>query len=245
MRISRNRKANRYLNFYSNNYGFHKPYQVLVDGTFCFAALKNKVNIKEQIPKYFGADVKFLTTQCVILETEKLGKAVFGAMMIVKQFAVHSCGHEKNPVAGALCLFSMLGEKNHSRYIIATQDRDLQNDVRGIPGTPLLYLHYKTPTIEEPSKITLKDSKDKINERFGVRKQDETTLSNLKRTTLGISEDLKPRRKKHKSGPNPLSCKKKKRKLQINQSNNCEKTKRKRKRIKLPKHVKQELNLNK
>lgn len=40
MKIKRYKKVNRHLNFYVNNFGFHHPYQVLVDGTFCFAALQ-------------------------------------------------------------------------------------------------------------------------------------------------------------------------------------------------------------
>lgn len=40
MRINRQKKVNKYLRFYINNFGFHKPYQVLIDGTFCFIALE-------------------------------------------------------------------------------------------------------------------------------------------------------------------------------------------------------------
>lgn len=42
MKIKRYKKVNRYLNFYINNFGFRQPYQILVDGTFCLAALKVK-----------------------------------------------------------------------------------------------------------------------------------------------------------------------------------------------------------
>lgn len=28
------------MKFYYNNFGFHQPYQVLIDGTFCFTAFK-------------------------------------------------------------------------------------------------------------------------------------------------------------------------------------------------------------
>lgn len=39
MRIRRYKKAFKSLSFYVNNFGFHKPFQLLIDGTFCFAAL--------------------------------------------------------------------------------------------------------------------------------------------------------------------------------------------------------------
>lgn len=74
MKVKRYKKAQKYLSFYRNNFGFRAPYHVLVDGTFCQAALKNKINLSEQIPKYLCDTVRLLTTVCVVTETEKLGK---------------------------------------------------------------------------------------------------------------------------------------------------------------------------
>jgi len=48
-------------------------FQVLVDGTFCRAALNCKVNISEQLPKYLDAEVQLCTTRCVLAECEALG----------------------------------------------------------------------------------------------------------------------------------------------------------------------------
>lgn len=73
MKVKRYKKAQRYISFYRNHFGFRAPYQILLDGTFCQAALKNKVNLAEQIPKYLSDEVKLLTTVCVVTETEKLG----------------------------------------------------------------------------------------------------------------------------------------------------------------------------
>lgn len=43
-------------------------FRVLVDGTFCNAALANKINLREQLPKYLGGDVEIATTKCVLAE---------------------------------------------------------------------------------------------------------------------------------------------------------------------------------
>lgn len=40
MKINRYKKANKTINFYKNNFGFRTPFQVLIDATFCFTALK-------------------------------------------------------------------------------------------------------------------------------------------------------------------------------------------------------------
>ncbi|XP_054281598.1 rRNA-processing protein UTP23 homolog isoform X2 [Macrosteles quadrilineatus] len=205
---------------------------------------KNKLNIQEQLPKYLG-EVKLLTTPCVIVETELLGKAAFGAMMIVKQFSVHCCQHTAKPISGSECFKSMLGENNSSRYVIATQDRELQDFVRNVPGTPLLYLHQHTPHLEEPSVVTTRTASEKANSQFGISRFDDAKISSLKSAAFGDKSEEKPRKRKFKSGPNPLSCKKKKKKLALSGSDTKtldeqdQNTRKKRKRIKLPKHVKE------
>ncbi|XP_046675488.1 rRNA-processing protein UTP23 homolog isoform X2 [Homalodisca vitripennis] len=214
-----------------------------IDGK-TFKMQSNKLNIQEQLPKYLG-DVKLLTTPCVIVETELLGKVAFGAMRVVKQFSVHRCSHTNQPVSGSQCFQSMLGENNPSRYIIATQDRDLQEIVRNIPGTPLIYLHQRTPHLEEPSPLTARMALEKTNQRFGVSQLDSMKLSALKTATFGEETKVTSKKRKMKGGPNPLSCKKKKKSLAGNKepitTENSDKPRRKRKRIKLAKHVKEYL----
>lgn len=197
------------------------------------------------------AEVKLLTTQCVILESEDLGHKIFGSTKILKQFPVHKCGHEKNRVTGAECLKSMIKNCKNARYVIATQDRDLQKILRNIPGIPIMYLHQVAPILEQPSEESLKIAKANTENRLGVSSFQEKILAKLKENS-GIVEDTdKPKRKKKKKGANPLSCLKKKRKS--NSDNKVVKKgigtigaketedKVRRKRIKLPKHVKEEL----
>ncbi len=71
------------MSFFRNNYGFHVPYQVLIDGTFCLAALEGQVRVGEQLSKYFQSELKLLTTQCVILEMEKIGNVSIHNLMFV------------------------------------------------------------------------------------------------------------------------------------------------------------------
>lgn len=40
MKIQRLKKVQKNLAFFVNNYKFRQPYQILIDGTFCFAALE-------------------------------------------------------------------------------------------------------------------------------------------------------------------------------------------------------------
>ncbi|KAK2582628.1 hypothetical protein KPH14_004910 [Odynerus spinipes] len=246
MKTSRHKKARKYLAFYINNFKFRQPYQVLIDGTFAFAALENKFNIQEQLPKYFQAETKLLTTPCIILETEKLGsfnKAVTGAMQIIKQYAIHKCGHEKQPITGSKCLRSMIAKNNPSRYIIATQDRELQERLRKIPGVPLMYLHGKAPTLETPSEASQKYAEN-ARKKLGMSAWEKENMQALKKEA-GLLNEAEPKRKKRKkSGPNPLSCLKKKKKPQVATPASEQKKSgkiRKKKKIKMASHVKEAL----
>ncbi|XP_001600591.1 rRNA-processing protein UTP23 homolog [Nasonia vitripennis] len=249
MKIQRHKKVQKNLGFFINNYKFRQPYQILIDGTFSFAALENKFNINEQFPKYFQAEVKLLTTQCVILETEKLGPKLYGAMLIVKKFAVHKCGHEKQPVSGSKCLRSMVGSNNPSRYLVATQDRLLQDQLRKVPGAPIIYLHGKAPTLEPPSQISREFAEQIRNNTIMTDVQEETIKTMMKQSGLETENSFKPKKKRSKGGPNPLSCKKRKKKDDTNSNTSGKKVNetgkvRKRKRIKLPAHVKEVLKAN-
>lgn len=202
-------------------------------------------------------------------------------MIIIKQYAVHKCGHEKEPVTGAECLRSMLGKENcsrsltlinsprltilsdsnanlslsnrsmtiiHYRYIIATQDRDLQNIVRNIPGVPLLYLSQQAPVLESPSPASQKRALE-YRTLLGMNAGEAERIALLKKASGLALENDKPqlKKKRKKGGPNPLSCKKKKKTNVVNSivKSNDEKNKHddgkvgKRKRIKLPRHVKE------
>lgn len=63
MKITRLKHVKKNLGFYRNNFSFREPYQVLLDGTFCQAALKNQIQIKEQLPKYLMGEVQLCSTK--------------------------------------------------------------------------------------------------------------------------------------------------------------------------------------
>ncbi|XP_070170282.1 rRNA-processing protein UTP23 homolog [Polyergus mexicanus] len=237
----RNKKVRKNLGFYVNNYKFHQPFQILIDGTFAFAALQNKFNIQEQLKKYFQSELKLLTTPCIISETEKL--SINGATQIVKQYAVHKCGHEKKSISGSKCLLSMIGKNNSSRYIIATQDRELQDKLRLISGVPLIYLHGKTPTLESPSEASRKCA-EVIQKDLGMTTWQKENIKVLQEQAGIIQQkDDKLKKRRKMGGPNPLSCLKKKKKPEIiiSSKNGTKSGKIRKRKIKIASHIKEAL----
>ncbi|CAH3164681.1 unnamed protein product [Porites lobata] len=236
MKVKRVKHARKYLTLFKNSFGIFEPYQILVDGTFCQAALQTKINIKEQLPKYLDGTIQLSTTRCVIAEGEALGPQLSGAVLIAKRFHLRNCGHHKAAVPATECIKSMIGTENPNGYFVASQDRDLRQHLHTVPGVPLLFINHNTILLEKPSSASCQAS-DKVQiSRLEPSKHEKETLEKLSET----STELKPRRKrKRPGGPNPLSVlKSKKRKYDRHSGSEDIKKKRIRKRKrKLARHV--------
>uniref|UniRef100_A0A182P8K8 rRNA-processing protein UTP23 homolog n=1 Tax=Anopheles epiroticus TaxID=199890 RepID=A0A182P8K8_9DIPT len=248
MKITKHKKARKYMSFYINNFGFREPLLVLIDGSFCHAAYKVRLQIEEQLKKYFQCEVKPIVTACIITETDNLGPGFIGTSQLLKKFLVHRCGHEKRPLDGSACIKSMT---KSCHYIVATQDRALQEWVRDHPGIPLFYLHNgSVPTLVQPSEAQRRAAVEGQKSSVGIRELDQATIQTLKVKEGLVAPEPKIRKKKKgPKNPNPLSCKKSKKKKNVQGGAASEGKpatagegggvlkKKSRKRIKLPKHV--------
>ena len=249
MKLKRYKKAERYMSLYKNHFGFREPYQVLLDGTFCQVALAHKVNIQDQLPRYLSGECKLLTTACVVEETKRLGKPLHGAYLVVSQFPVHNCGHEK-PISASKCLYSFISEtKNSDHYLLASQDHTLRSRLAKEIVCPLVKLANNALVMEKPTPKV----KDKVNRRnhYFANKMNDEERSDLQRlkgeeNLLEQPQNKIEKKKRKQRGPNPLSCKKKtkvssqkKNNEKSNSSDETKTTKRRRgKRSHIPRHVK-------
>ncbi|VDO55462.1 unnamed protein product [Haemonchus placei] len=203
MKVKRLKRANRILTFFKYNYKIIPPFRVLVDGTFTNAALANKINLREQLPKYLGGDVEIVTTKCVLAELESLGSPVYGALVIARQFDVDVCPHTPSrPAAECLAHLARRATKGKTRYVIATNDDSLSEKLRTIAGTPILYIKYNAILLDRVSEI----SKNAVDD---IHKNELESLKAIKAAVLG-EQTVKKKKKKKIKGANPLSCKKKK-----------------------------------
>lgn len=130
------------------------------------------------------------------------------------------------------------------RYIIATQDRELQDYLRKIPGVPIMYLHGKAPTLEAPSQAS-REYAENIRKELGMTEWEKENIKVLKEVA-GVTDKTEVRlKKKKKGGPNPLSCLKKKSKSQTEIPKNVKEKisgrVKKRKKMKIAAHIKEAL----
>ncbi|XP_029591575.1 rRNA-processing protein UTP23 homolog [Salmo trutta] len=230
MTIKRQKKAKKNINFYKHNFSFREPFQILIDGTFCQAALKNKIQIKEQMPKYLMGEVQLCTTNCALKELESL-KDLYGAKLILQRYQVRNCKHFKNPVSASECLHSMLEGTNSHHYFVATQDQELTAGLKKIPGVPLMYIISNTIVLDKPSQCSV-NHVEAVALGEMVTPAQQQSINSLKEVQ-GIGQDGERRGKKRKrkiSNPNPLSCLKKKKKQPPTQPLKTEGEKKKRNR---------------
>ncbi|KAM6410778.1 rRNA-processing protein UTP23 homolog [Pluvialis apricaria] len=231
MKLTRQKHAKKNMGFYRHNFHFREPFQVLLDGTFCQAALRNKIQIREQLPGYLGGSTQLCTTRCVLKELESLGKALYGAKLIAQRFQVRNCSHHKDSMSGSACLLSMIEEGNPHHFFIATQDQDLANKVKKKAGVPLLFIIQNTMVLDKPSPKSLAFVQKLQMNELVPEHQKQSIVQLKEKEGLAKQEGAKRRKRKRAGGPNPLSClKKKKKKTQEGQEPSAEKKKR-RKRI--------------
>ncbi|XP_074001741.1 rRNA-processing protein UTP23 homolog [Numenius arquata] len=234
MKVKRQKHAKKNMGFYKHNFHFREPFQVLLDGTFCQAALRNKIQIREQLPGYLGGATQLCTTRCVLKELESLGKALYGAKLIAQRFQLRSCSHHKDPVSGSACLLSMIEEGNPHHFFIATQDQELANKVKKKAGVPLLFIIQNTMVLDKPSTKSLAFVQKLQMNELVPEHQKQSIVQLKEKEGLAKQEGEKRRKRKRAGGPNPLSCLKKKKKTQEGQEPSAEKKKRrKRKRIRV------------
>ncbi|PVD23496.1 hypothetical protein C0Q70_16768 [Pomacea canaliculata] len=226
MKVKRYKHAKRTMMFYKNNFSITPPFHVLVDGTFCKAALKFQVNIQDQLPKYLGGEVRLYTTRCCLNECEAFGSLLYGPLKVLQQYNVAKCNH-RPPVGPPQCLAKVLAKSqlaltksqssssssspsknaqdtDHKRYLLATQDPELSEISRSMVAVPLLYISFNAINLESPSDST----------KLAASNAPDPTLQQERLKELLKKENLLPEEKKKKKkkikGPNPLSCKKKK-----------------------------------
>ncbi|XP_012372316.1 rRNA-processing protein UTP23 homolog [Octodon degus] len=153
IKTTRQKHVKKHLGFFQNNFGVWKPYQILLDNTFCQVALRGHIQLREQLPCYLMGETQLCTTNCVLKELETLGKDLYGAKLIAQKCQVRNCSHFKNAVSGSDCLLSMVEEGN-PHHFVATQNQNLPVKVKKKLGVPLMFIIQNTMVLDKPSSKT-------------------------------------------------------------------------------------------
>ena len=69
----------------------------------------------------------------------------------------------------------MIAGGNPKRYFVASQFSELRERARKVPGTPVLYLHDCTPTLEQPSEASVKSAEETVRKK--IRRRGNTVVT--------------------------------------------------------------------
>lgn len=124
--------------FFQYNTQLGPPYHIILDTNFINFSIKNKIDVIQGMMDCLYAKCIPYITDCVRYELEKLGNKYKLALKIISdpRFERLPCLH-KGTYADD-CLIERI--KQHKCYIVATNDKDLKNRIRKIPGVPIMYV---------------------------------------------------------------------------------------------------------
>lgn len=107
MRVNRAKMVRKYLRFFRLVYQISAPYNILLDGNFIFAALKNKINISDRVGKMLqGESIKLFILKSAIDELRSIGAKGADAL----EFALRECSVlEDSDIAGDTPFDKLLG----------------------------------------------------------------------------------------------------------------------------------------
>ncbi|KAI1100220.1 Fcf1-domain-containing protein [Jackrogersella minutella] len=234
----RSKQYRKLMEQFSMGFGFHVPYQVLVDADFIAEGNKCKMDLMRRLEDTLHGEVKPMITQCSMrhLYERKSEPGVEAAIEQAKDhFERRRCGHHPDqypkPLSALDCIHSVVDPKNNGvnkhRYVCAINDDAVRADLRQLAGTPLLFIR-RSVMIMEPmarvsAKVRSKDERSKFRAEIktpsGKRKRDDDDGSdeeNEGQAASGTIKAEKSEKKKHKKHgrkePNPLATEAPKRK---------------------------------
>jgi len=228
MKLKRAKAYKKLLHQYELNFGFREPYQVLLDSAILQDAYKFKIDLVGRLEKVLGAKVKPMITQCDMRHLYDAKPKNETLILQAKEYERRRCGHHEleEPLSTLECLTSVVDPKgsgsNKHRYVVASNEKEVRQKMRRIPGVPLIYISKSVVLMEPMTSATEahREKEEKSKFKLGLKgqrkpdagekrkREDEEDKDNKSIPTE--AQAAKKRRQKGPKQPNPLSMKKKK-----------------------------------
>ena len=214
------------LNFYKFIFKFDSPYKVIIDGNFAAMALNKKFEMKSALEKLLDSKVILTIPSCIFTEVQSLESKIPGLLKLLSQYKIQQCPH--GLLSPTNCIRDYIGNKNQSKYFVATQDNFLRMQLRNIQGVPLIFFEQNMLLMDKPSRVSIEASERRENLKEDPQKKEKKILGEKKEEIKDfLIEEFKESKyykrkqeefklnklmgniRKKAKGPNPLSVKKK------------------------------------
>ena len=224
------RKENKWikktLNFYKFVFKFDSPFKIIIDGNFACVALNKKFEMKSALEKLLDEKVILTIPSCIFHEVQSIENKIPGLLKLLSQYKIVECTHGLQSPTN--CIRDYIGNKNQSKYFVATQDNFLRIQLRNIPGVPIIFFDQNMLLMDKPSKVSIESAERRENLKEDPKKKEKKILSEkkdeIKDFLLSEFKESKYYKRKQEEfklnklmgnirkkakGPNPLSVKKK------------------------------------
>ncbi|XP_021762515.1 rRNA-processing protein UTP23 homolog [Chenopodium quinoa] len=139
MRFKKQKRHRKTVRFYTACFGFREPFKVLCHGTFVHHLVSNHLSPETTVSNTLAASVQLFTTKCVIEELKSLGKSHVESYRVARRdYKLARCEHGEQESA-LNCIVEVIGENNPEHFFVATQDIELRNKCRKVPGLPVMF----------------------------------------------------------------------------------------------------------
>ncbi|VDL21851.1 unnamed protein product, partial [Hymenolepis diminuta] len=224
MRVRRTRQISKVLEVYERCFGLDaKNLEIFLDYTFVRQSLVNSINIKESITNLVGRGLRLVTSSCVIAECEALGALFLSTLGFLKDITELKCHHEYNPSLGATwCIRKrMRVARKHGifrrlrkdekcfLFALASNDPRLQEFARTVPGMPIFFVAQRCINTEPIPDTTQHIINEITAKSLQMNESERSRLQQIEEKFGLQKAELKRKKKRGPSGPNPLSCRKK------------------------------------
>ncbi|EPY49229.1 rRNA processing protein Fcf1 [Schizosaccharomyces cryophilus OY26] len=122
--------------FFQYNESLGPPYHVLIDTNFINFCLQQKIEVFDGLMSCLYAKTIPCITDCVMAELEKLGIRYRIALRIAKDERMERLPCTHKGVYADDCIVNRVMQ--HKCYLVATNDKNLKQRIRKIPGVPIL-----------------------------------------------------------------------------------------------------------
>ena len=167
------------LNFYKFIFKFDSPYKVIIDGNFAAMALNKKFEMKSALEKLLDSKVILLIPSCIFTEVQSLESKIPGLLKLLSQYKIQQCPH--GLLSPTNCIRDYIGNKNQSKYFVATQDNFLRMQLRNIQGVPLIFFEQNMLLMDKPSRVSIEASERRENLKEDPQKKEKLLYTKRKR----------------------------------------------------------------
>jgi U3 small nucleolar RNA-associated protein 23 len=220
MRHERRKSYKNHLKFFARTFNIRQPYQVICDGNFIHHYISHNLGSDiQELERLIGTvldtnEFKLYVVDSTIKELQELKEEqTLEVAKKIERLRVGKDSKESLRIAPPLAIKKLIGSRNFRHFIVATQDEELRETLRNVPGVPLLFFQRVLIGLEAPSQAsqdfwTAQEQRKLLvpkEERKRLRRMEEKSMVEADQPTVKKPKEItgstgKKKRKRGKKG---------------------------------------------